>query len=334
MKKWTAFMLSLLLLLSPVLCHAAPTRDMGDMEIMVSEPLQHMLNLLFSAAMIEDVTALNAAEQVPAAFQDTLFALFGYVEGDEGSLHLDGETASQMYRMFFADGTCDASYAGGRDLDLARFDEMPLAGAYVHESHALGDGTLTLKMDLYTLWGYFSTPAEWVPEGDLTWWAGAECVLNMDETSPYGYAVSSFSIGMPYMDGLAADWQLVENVKMEYSVRLPAILGLADDTIDRTVYQSADGESTVYISCTPGMSYEDALDAFVNAHPDMLLTQQEELFTFTAVKNGAYAVCVAEESLPYVYTLYMEFPAERQMEYTLYADLIRNSLAVWGLNNG
>ena len=334
MKKWTALMLSLLLAIMPCVSFAAPSRDMGDMEMMVNEQMQHMLNLLFSAAMIEDVTELDTENGVPVGMQDTLFALFGYVEGREGSTQVTHTDAETLYGMFFTDGEADASFAEGKQLDLARFDEMPLAGAYVYESHGDDAGMLTLTMDLYTLWGYFSTPAEYVPEGDLTWWAGAQATLVMDETSPYGYTLKNFRIGTPYMDGLAADWQLVENADREYSVKLPSILGLADDNADLTVYQTADGEATVTIACVPGSGYDEALETFRAAHPDMLITEERDFFTFTAVKNGRYAVCVAADMLPYVYTLEMEFPENRQQEYTLYADLIRNSLAVWGLNNG
>ena len=334
MKKAMAFALALLIMLAPSLALAAPTRDMGDMEIPVSEQMQHMLNLLFSAAMIEDVGTLDADAGIDVNYQQTLFSLFNYVEGGEGDVNLSSQDVRNLYELFFAAGEADASIRGGMQADLNLFDEMPLAGAYVHESK-MGEGdTLVLTCDLYTLWGYFSTPAQWVPEGDLTWWASAGVTLKTDESAAYGYTLKAFEIGKPYMDGLTADWQLVENAAMEYSVRLPSVLGLADDRADFTVYQTADGEATVHITCTEKMGYDEAVAAFRDAHAGVPVTEERDFFSFTAVQEGYYALCIAEENLPYVYTLEMYFPSERQQEYTLYADLIRNSLAVWGLNNG
>ena len=334
MKKAMAIALALMMALVPALALAAPTRDMGDMELPVSEQMQHMLNLLFSAAMIEGVDALDADAGIDTAYQQTLFSLFNYVEGGEGVVALSAQDVKNLYALFFAAGEADASVRDGMTADLSQYDEMPLAGAYVHESR-LGDAdTLELTCDLYTLWGYFSTPAQWVPEGDLTWWASARVILKTDESAAYGYTLKSFEIGKSYMDGLTSDWQLVENADREYSVRLPSVLGLADDNADFTVYQTADGEATVHITCTEKMGYDEALAAFKMAHDGVPVTEERDFFSFTAVQEGYYALCIAEENLPYVYTLEMYFPIERQQEYTLYADLIRNSLAVWGLNNG
>ena len=170
-KRLLSLLLSLVLLLSlPMQALAAPCRDQGMMEAVVGEPLQHMLNLVFSAAMAEDVTALSEGETPSAAMQETLFSLFHYVEGSsENSVRLSAADADMLYGMFFASGAADAAFENGLSCDLGRFDEMPLAGAYVYESRVSEDANvLTLRCDLYTLWGYFSTPAQWVPEGDLS----------------------------------------------------------------------------------------------------------------------------------------------------------------------
>ena len=336
-KRLLSLLLSLVLLLSlPMQALAAPCRDQGMMEAVVGKPLQHMLNLVFSAAMAEDVTALSEGETPSAAMQETLFSLFHYVEGSsENSVRLSAADADMLYGMFFASGAADAAFENGLSCDLGRFDEMPLAGAYVYESRVSEDANvLTLRCDLYTLWGYFSTPAQWVPEGDLTWWTGAEVVLHGDETSPYGYTLAAFTMTEPYQDGQTADWQLVENADMEYSLYLPSVLGLASDVPEKREYQTADGMVEVVITCLPGASYDEALQEFAAQHADMAITEEKDFFTFTAVKEGEFRLCVAQEDLPYVYQVEMRFPPERQQEYTLYADLIRNSLAVWGLNNG
>ncbi|MBR6525865.1 MAG: hypothetical protein IKT57_07825 [Clostridia bacterium] len=335
-KRWMILLALMLALALPVQALAAPCRDQGMMEAVVNEPLQHMLNLVFSAVMAEDVTALAPGETPSAAMQEALFSLFYYVEGSsESSVNLAKADADMLYSMFFASGEADERFANGLSCDVSRFDQMPLAGAYVYESDVgEAENTLTLQCDLYTLWGYFSTPAQWVPEGDLTWWTGAEVVLQGDETSPYGYTLAGFTLTETYQDGQTADWQLVENADMEYSLYLPSVLGLCGDAPEKREYQTADGSAEVIITCLPGASYDEALQDFAALYPDAAITEERELFTFTAVTEGTYQICVAQENLPYVYRVDMRFPPERQQEYTLYGDLIRNSLAVWGLNNG
>lgn len=347
MKKKLALLLVCLLALTPVWGMAAPVRDMESMETLVDQPLQHMLNLVMSAAMLRDVPSLEAGAQIPAEMDEAVFALFNYVESGADSVTLTKEDCISLHDMFFAAGEyifpkaedvhcpCITVTQDTMTLDLEELNETPLAGVYVYAS-SLEEDILSLKADVYTLWGYFSTPAEQVPETDLTWWAGAEILLKADETSPYGYALWGYELTEIYQDGLVSDWQLVENSACEYSVKLPAVLGLADDRAENMVYQTADGAAQVQIACMPssGRGYQDALNAFRNAHDDFVIEEEADFSRFTAEKEGAYVLCIAHEMLPYVYTLTMEFPPERQQEYTLYGDLIRNSMVVWGMNNG
>ena len=344
MKKMLCFALCVVLtVLTPLAALCAPVRDEKEMDVQVDERLRHMLNLVMSGAMLREEKSLSETDAPSFLLQATVYGLMYYVESGTDSVTLSGDECTALHDMFFANGKfavpesgatgCDCvTVAGdGVQMDLTSLNETPLAGVHVYRAAAEGD-RVTLDADVYTLWGYFSTPAENIPETDLTWWAGAQIVLHADESSPFGYTLLSYQLTDAYLDGLTSDWQTVDNDTYEYSVNLPDILGLADDDPAHRVYQSADGLATVEIVCTAAQG--DLWADFDRQHGNCQVEKNELFCSARCLEDGAFFMRVAAEGLPYTYDLIMRFPAERQAEFSLYAELIYNSMLVWGLSNG
>ena len=78
------------------------------------------------------------------------------------------------------------------------------------------------------------------------------------------------------------------------------------------------------------------LAAFRQAHPDAVITEEAQFVQaqFLAEEPGQIVLCVVPQDVHWRYTVTLSFPAERQAEFSLYAQFIRNSMSVWGASNG
>lgn len=332
---------------------AAPTRDIQRTEITLDLNVTTLVELVLGAAVLQDVPVLAAGEIPGQALVEGVISLglfnlsLPYGEEDllAGKATLSKAALAEYYAMVFAQGEyqhgeaalspCISWRADGLDFELSSLMENPSVGAHIY-SAAFDGETVTLLCDLFTYYDEYGQTAENLPEDALTWLCNAAVTLHYAPEMPFGYTLSGYALSDTYLNGMTYDWQAVENTEFEYSVLLPSILGLAEDDPRHMAWQTADGEVNVAIDVKDmaSVSYDAALSEYLLAHPQAKVTQEREFSVFYGEEEGCYTLCVAPEGLNWVYTVTMTFPAERQAEFMLYGEIIRNSLIVWGLSNG
>lgn len=353
MKRMLAALMALCLLLSLApLALAAPTRDTVRSEITVDLELKSLVDLVLGAAVMQGENALEENAPPSANLLEGVLALglysqaLPYHKADlwENHASLTHAEIAGYYAQVFSFGEYLAPAAvsspfislsnQGMDFDLSALKGNPVIGSHIYSS-AFDGSHITLYLDLFAYFGDFGQTPETLPVDALTWLCNASVTLTYDPDQAQRYALCSFSLSDPYLDGMIYEWQAVENTQFEYSVTLPAIFGLAEDAPACMVWQTADGEATLTIQAQENMAgdYDAVLENFLK-DASMLLSENRDFSYFSAVGEGCYELHLVSEGINWHYTLTLQFPPERQAEFTLYAEFICNSLTAWGAANG
>ena len=369
-KKLLALLLALCLMLAAAPGLAAPTRDAKAMEVKVDDNLTSLVTLIVNAAVLQGTPAEPGAalgfpnlakDETPSGLLAACALAWGikagvlpynYEIGDRDTIALSMEEADELYHRVFTnpmfafrmltDEEAEAAksekmyrtWYTGRELNIALASKCNY-GVYIYS--ATFDGTdAEILCDVFTaketeVW----QSAEYLPEEALVWECNARISLRRAPDSAFGYTVNAFSFSPFYQAGDLNRWTEFENDKMEYSVNLPGILGVADDTASNRVWQTADGKATLTIAAVDEkITFDDAVARYQASHPGDIIKQEREFDRFTAVGDGYFTFIITSDEMDRVYTVAFTFPAEYQAEYEFYAEIIRNSLSIWGLSNG
>lgn len=154
--------------------------------------------------------------------------------------------------------------------------------------------------------------------------------LQYDEENEFGFTVVSCDELSPeYRCGDVMQWETVDNEIFGYSFSLPAGFQEVDGTPQNMMWQIAEGEVlTVLAYENPG--YLGALEAYMNDPTGEILVENEMFGHFYTYGDTFFELYIAADGMEYAYTLRLEFPEERQGEYLLYGEMIRNSFMIWG----
>jgi len=345
-----SILMALCLFVSPAA--AAPTRDPQLEEMTVDLGMQTLAELIMGAAVLSDVTGMEENANPSPALLEGVLALGLYngalprgENAQNGKVSVDPQTAADYYNMIFSSGAYtpiqSPSFPGlcmkGQDLqfDLSSLSGNPQIGVYIY-STAFDGEKVTVLCDLYTYYDSRIQSAQVLPEDGMSWLCHGEIALTYSPEAAFGYTLDRFILSPVYLNGMLSDWHTAENTVYEYSVKLPSIFGLAADDPAAMTWQTADGAAEIQIRVHTGYkkSFDETLDAFLLSNPGQTVTQQREFSQFFAVGEGAYTLWIVPEGLEWAYAVTLSFPAERQAEFTLYAEFIRNSMIVWGLSNG
>lgn len=370
MKKMFALLLALSLLLTAVPAFAAPTRDTKSAEITVDDNLTYLTELIVNAAILQEMpAALDTAPVFPElAKEETPSDLLvscalawginaGYLAYDSetvelSTLPLATAQAQELYRQVFTnpdyafaaltDEEAKAAKAENENRTWYIAGELnvafaPLCDYGVHIYSAKYDGTdVEILCDVFTAQETeVELSADEIPEDKLVWQCNARVSLRTAPETPFGYTVSGVSVSPFYQAGDLTQWKEFENEEMEYSVNLPSFLGVANDTAANRVWQSADGKATLTISVMDEKTtLDDAAAIYQAANPKAEITREQEFDRFSVVQPGSYILVTTSEDAERLFMISFTFPDENQAEYEFYAEIIRNSLSVWGLSNG
>lgn len=369
-KKMVALLLTLCLALVSVPGLAAPTRDVRTLEVPVDDRLTSMINLIVNAAILQGtpvepgatLTFANLAkEETPSDLLVACALAWGikagilpyhFETGKQEAIALDTVQAEELYRQIFTNTDYAFRKLSGEEAEAIKAENkfrtwytgeelnIELAsqcnyGAYIYS--AVFDGTdVEILCDVYTsketeVW----QNAEDIAEDALSWNCGACISLRNAPDALFGYTLNGFAFTPLYQAGDLNRWIGFENNDMEYSVNLPGILGVADDTAKNRIWQSADGQATLTITAVDEKTtFDDAVAKYQAEHPEDKIQQEREFDRFSIVNEGIFTLVTTSEEMERVYTVTLTFPAELQAEYEFYAEIIRNSLSIWGLSNG
>lgn len=358
MKRLLSFLLASCLLLSLPAAQAA-NRDMRQVNAEIDPGMKMLVETVLGAAVFTGTRGLEENMQPAPALVEAAFAMGLYnlslPHGGEDLLDnraaVPAEEAAQLYGLLFASGSFSMPAAasvsgvsvrgGGFDIDLTALQNAPMIGAYIYavdaeEADDSGPTEVDVAADLYSYYGDFSADAADLPEDALTWLCNAEIALERAPETAYGYRVRRFVLSEAYEDGMLSDWQPVENAAYEYSVNVPSIMGLAQDDPAHMVFQTADGSASLRIDAEAlnGRGADQVLSGFLAANPERQLVREEAFTRYYSTGEGNYQLWVISNALDLYYHVTLQFPPERQAEYTLYSEFIRNSLIAWGISNG
>ncbi len=370
MKKTFALLLALCLLLTAVPAFAAPTRDNKAAEITVDDNLTYLTELIVNAAILQGMPAAPGAVPVfpELAKDETPSDLLvscalawginaGYLAYDSETvelttLPLTADQAKELYQQVFTNTAYEFTSLTGEEAEAAKTenenrtwfiaDELnvafaPLCDYGVHIYSAKYDGTdAEILCDVFTAQETeVELSADEIPEDMLVWQCNARVLLHSAPEALFGYTVSGVSVSPFYQAGDLTQWKEFDNEEMEYSVNLPPFLSAVDDTAAYRVWQSADGKATLTISVVDEKtSLDNAAAIYQATYPKAEITLEQEFDRFSVVKDGAYILVTTSEEAERLFMISFDFPAENQAEYEFYAEIIRNSLSVWGLAQG
>lgn len=217
--------------------------------------------------------------------------------------------------------------AAVRDALPLEYDENTYVGARVYSCVEEG-GCYVLECDVYLEEGGDTLP-EYAPDDALTWLCDATAYVRR---AADGYELISCDVGDYYRS------QRAVTVEGEgYSVSLPDLYAVhPEDAYDYSCYD----ENGAFVS---GIRYrvEDVGDMSLQAYAQallgeseggMLVNMLEDIRLFTAQDAGMYVIVYAAEDQ--FHSLTVTYPEEREAEFTLYAEFMRNSFVVEGEANG
>lgn len=345
MKRCFAILLSLALLCGAVPALAAPLRDVAVMDVTLEGAGQALLETVLGAAVLRGVPELKTGGAPPAALAEgalTLALYRGY--WGEGNAMTAGEREEGCRAIFTSavpplNGTpecpCVTVTEQGWEFDFSPLLESPAVGVHVYHAALDGaDAQLLCDVYLYDEENH-GQPPELMPDETLTWLCGGEVSLRCAPEKPFGFTVSGYRLSEDYAAGALGEWYKADNTEYEYSVNLPPVLGLSDDTPACMVWETGDGSARLTVQALPqDCTFSQMLQDFSAEAGDETVSEHEEMGFFTALGSGIFEMYVMPEGLTHYYVLTFIFPPERQEEYTLYAEFIGNSFTVWEAANG
>lgn len=209
------------------------------------------------------------------------------------------------------------------------YDGNTYVGAYVYSCVEDG-GCYVLECDVYLEDGSDSLP-EMAADEALTWLCDATICIKRDGA---GYALVSCEVGDYYA---AQAFEVVENLDDGYAIMLPDVYAANDADVYDYSYYEEDGTFvsgvTYRAEGAAGVSLQDYATALAGeSESDMLITLREDLQLITAETAGMYVIVYAAGDM--FYSLTLTYPEEREAEFTLYAEFLRNSFVVFSYSNG
>lgn len=209
------------------------------------------------------------------------------------------------------------------------YDGDTYVGAYVYSCVEDG-GCYVLECDVYLEDGSDSLPEQAADEA-LIWLCDATVCLTRNGG---GYDLISCEVGDYYA---AQAFEVLENYDDGYSLMLPDMYVETDTGAYDYVYSEEDGTFVSGITYRAenagGLSLEEYAAALAGeSEDDLLVTVREELSMITVEGTGIYLVVYGAEDM--FYSLTLTYPEEREAEFTLYAEFLRNSFVVFSHSNG
>lgn len=344
-QKCIALLLALCLTASAVPALAAPTRDLQAFEAAADEKLQTLVNIAVEGIPEEcygmDAREVLKKDQAPGAAL-TAQTLWAAALMTRETTWISDEEAKQLYQQIFTNGAYDAAALTGDPFVTVKkvglevnpaVRDVAVDGAYIYETVFDGADVL-VRCDVYYT-EEEGADVDTVPETLLTWTNHAVLSLRAAPETEFGYTVNGISLSPCYRDGNFGDWWEVANEELEYSVSIPGSLETADEAPDHLVFKNIEGDVNLTIEAKEeNLSYDEALAAFLGAHPGKNVKQEPLYDAFTLTEAGEFIMVVTGDDYPWTYTVTLTFPKERQAEYEFYAEIIRNSFGVWGLSHG
>lgn len=358
MKKRLIGMLTVLCLLTALPAQAAPAREIQALEMTVEDGMRTLAAIVACAIPEECFSdgadgveqVILAADQAPYP-ELTAQALWAAVSLTRKTEQLSLQDAQALYGRIFTSGAFDLTaetespFLTVTDAGIKIHDVASLHNGGAHIYSVEFDGTdVTVKCDLYFCEGAdpLMDDVETLPQESVAWTNSLTLSLRCAPETEFGYTLNSAVLSPYYQAGELALWKEEENTEYEYSLQVPSCLGLADGDPAHRVWQSADGSASLTISAREKTASGAGLDQTcadlekrnLEESLDRTIVLERDFCRICVLGEGIFQMLVLSEDLTWDYEATLTFPPERQAEYELYAEFIRNSLIMWGISNG
>lgn len=211
-----------------------------------------------------------------------------------------------------------------RDALPLQYDNNTYVGAYVYSCVEDG-GCYVLECDVYLEEGGDSLP-EFAADNALTWLCDATVCVKRNGNE---YELVSVEAGDYYA---ATAMKTTVNTEKGFEVSLPDTFVPAADGVDYSYSEEDKVVATVTYRFEEAKGTSLADYAKSLGGEGMIVDVNEDLAQATAQAAGMYLViCAGEDGF---HSLTLSYPAEREAEFTLYAEFMRNSFVVSGQSNG
>lgn len=207
-------------------------------------------------------------------------------------------------------------------------------GAYLYDI-TFEEGGAFVRADLYACPEEYQAALEELPQDAVIWLMNGAFSFRTAPEAPSGYAAEDWEFSPLFTDGLLSAWQDVEIEALGCSLCLPAQFGAEGEAVVSpargVVFSNADGTARAGVSVAEG---QQTLSGFQDAHPGWEVRTEEAFDRIYGFGEGAFEMWMVSPLMEEAYCLTLRFPPDRQAEYALYAELIRNSFIVWEISNG
>lgn len=207
------------------------------------------------------------------------------------------------------------------------YGENTYVGAYVYACVEDG-GCYVLECDVYLEDGGDSLP-QYAPDEAITWLCDATVCVQREGA---GYALISCETGDYYR---SQRFQPAQGAG--FTVNLPDVYAENDqDVYDWSCYdENGAFVSGIRYRCedAQGLDLSEYAQALVGeSEGDMIVDLNADIGQMTAQDSGLYVIVTAGEGV--FHSLTVTYPEDREAEFTLYAEFLRNSFVVDGEGNG
>ena len=207
------------------------------------------------------------------------------------------------------------------------YDENTYIGALVYNCAEDG-GCYVAECDVYAEYGGDSLP-QLAPDDSVAWLCDATVAFKRDGD---GYALISCETGDYYA------FKRTEAVETAaYTVSLPDLYAVhADDIYDYSCYD-ADGTFVSGVryraEAADGLTREEYARRLLGEDADSLIVNDlADINLLTAQGTGIYVIVYGGGDM--FHSLTVTYPEEREAEFTLYCEFMRNSFVIDGETNG
>lgn len=157
-----------------------------------------------------------------------------------------------------------------------------------------------------------------------------QLTLQYEPEMESGFSVLSCdSLSPEYRCGDVMQWEPFDNDVYGYSFNLPTGFQVTDETARHMRWQIEEGE-TLSVEAYENPGYQKAMEDYLQNPTGEVLMENEAFGYFYTYGDDFFEMYIASDGMEYAYKVQMAFPKERQGEYLLYGEIIRNSFLIWG----
>lgn len=341
MKK-SLFIYILVLMMLSLSAFAAPARDLSDAAFENEEliaQVQPLADAVAAVAFSQGLEALSENTAPDSALAEGLLhqAYARHLQvasANEMRIELTMEEAqTSLNRLFFADSLPAVE---GKALPALTVSEAKVLlditqgtdyiGTHIFDI-ALDEEKLFIKADVYRLSGIEAAAID-APEDSLVWLGALVLELRPEADSAVGFTLSAFEVKEHYQPTSLMQFTQKDRFELQYPDLFTKQVG------DETAFLSLtneDGTASLKVAEVPG-TLEQLLAVWQGENAEVKVENDRAIFTAPGLVRLAYFD--PQDGQDVCLVLEMNYPVEREGEFTLYRTFLDNSFVVYSHSVG